>query len=373
MKPKCYAPYIGVFYRTNNNQAAPCCQYRTTVDPDNYDYTVPLNDIENSSNNANCITCWEREKYGKTTLRNSFEKYQKDYAQDWDGRSFMPIYADVRTSNYCNLQCNMCSPLDSSKIESFIKQNPQVETYFKDVSPGFQNTDVNLPIADLGKLRVLKVAGGEPTIDPKCIKFLDDFIQQHNTSNVELWLTTNATRMIPFLQKYKPYFKRMCVTLSLDATGNVLEFIRYPANWTAIEQNINAAIDQILYDDLNVNIVIQPYNLLAINSWIDWFSEFKRRVPRTKIVFLECANPKHFSLRALDDRAKDFIHQEINKARSMYNNLDDKFTELEKMVSKAKFDKNCQSKLIDYTNTISKIRNIDAWSINPAFELIKGI
>jgi len=368
---KCAAPYIGIFYRTNNNRISPCCQYRTTYDPSEYNYKEPVQDIEEHDQTTNCETCWERERYGKSTLRHSFEKYREAFAEDWDGKSFMPVYADIRTSNYCNLQCNMCSPLDSSKIESFIKTNPDMEEYFKDVSPGYQNSTVNVPVADLGKLRVLKVAGGEPTIDPKCIEFLDSFIAEHDSSNVELWVTTNATRMLPFLRKYKPLFKRLCVTLSLDAAGPMLEFIRYPANWDQIRKNIDTAIDENLCDDMNVNIVVQPYNLITFDSWAEWFSEFKNRVPRTKIVFLECSNPEHFSIRAMSPLARDKSRDAIDTVYKKYENLQDKCDELYKLLEGKKFDENAKNKLIKYTNAVSRIRGIDAWSINPSLLYLK--
>lgn len=83
---KCYAPYIGVFYRTNNNRISPCCQYRTTTDPDEYNYQTAVDDIEGQEQTPNCNTCWEREKYGKSTLRHSFDRYKEAFAPDHDGK-----------------------------------------------------------------------------------------------------------------------------------------------------------------------------------------------------------------------------------------------------------------------------------------------
>jgi molybdenum cofactor biosynthesis enzyme MoaA len=372
MKLKCYAPYIGIFYRTNNNKISPCCQYRETWDPKEYDYSVALEQINSEAEPPNCETCWERERYGKVSLRNSFEKYFKDWAEDsWDGSSFMPVYADVRTSNYCNLQCNMCSPLDSSKIEAFIKSNPEMETYFKDIAPGYQNNTVNVPVADISKLKVLKVAGGEPTIDPECTKFLDDFVASHDTSGVELWLTTNATRMLPFLRKYKPHFKRLCVTLSLDASGPVVEFIRYPCDWATIQKNIDIAIEEELCDDMNVNIVVQPYNIITFAEWAGWFSEFRERVPRTKIVFLECSNPEHFSVRAMSESARQRAAQNIETVRQQYPNLADKCDELDKIIVNKKYQELHHRTLVQYTDDISRVRGIDAWSISSEFEYLR--
>lgn len=368
---KCYAPYIGIFYRTNNNKISPCCQYRTTYNPAEYNYSIPAKDIESQEQTPNCETCWERERYGKSTLRKSFDRYKEAFASDWDGHSFAPVYADIRTSNYCNLQCNMCSPLDSSKIESFIKTNPEMETYFKDVSPGYQNNAVNVPVADLGKLRVLKVAGGEPTIDPECIKFLDEFVEQHDASAVELWITTNATRMLPFLRKYKPLFKRLCVTLSLDAAGPIVEFIRYPISWSAVQQNIDTAINEQLCDDMNINIVTQPYNLITVDSWVEWFSEFKTRVPNTKIVLLECSNPKHFSTRAMSERARLHAIKNIEHASSLYPNLQFLFEEMKLIVDGKTYDEKQHRILVEYTDTISRIRNINAWAIHPSLEYLR--
>lgn len=358
---KCSAPDIGIFYRTNQNRISPCCQYQQTWAPQDYDPGIPREQIASSNNYIpNCTICQEQSLH-KTTLREKFDQYRKNYGDEGI------VYADIRTSNYCNLQCNMCSPLDSSKIESFVRSNPEMEQYFKDAPRKFENTAVNVPV-DLSSLRVLKVAGGEPTIDPKCIEFLDGLV---NTQDTELWVTTNATRMLPFLRKYKPRFKRMCITLSLDATGDILEFIRYPADWNTIQLNIDTAIKEELCDDININIVIQPYNLISFSSWAPWFSYFRERVPRTKIVFNECTKPAHFSTRAMSEKARERSVEGIDYIRNNYSNLQDKCDELYKIVTGKSYDVEYHKKLIKYTEDIGRIRNIDVWSIDPSFEYLR--
>ena len=358
---KCSAPNIGIFYRTNQNRISPCCQYQQTWSPEDYDPSIPAEQISSSDDYIkNCVICQEQSLH-KTTLREKFDQYRENYGDTGI------VYADVRTSNYCNLQCNMCSPLDSSKIESYVRTNPEMEQYFKDVPREFENTTVNVPV-DLSNLRVLKVAGGEPTIDPKCIEFLDNLT---NTADTELWVTTNATRMLPFLRKYKSKFKRLCVTLSLDATGDILEFIRYPADWRIIEANIDAAIQEQLCDDMNVNIVVQPFNILTVRSWAEWFSEFKERVSRTKIVFNECSKPRHFSLHAMPPVAIDYTLHQLDACKSIWPNLTDRFQELENIASRSKYNIDYHNTLVDYINVVSRIRNINAWAIHPAFEYLK--
>jgi sulfatase maturation enzyme AslB (radical SAM superfamily) len=358
---KCSAPNIGIFYRTNQDRISPCCQYQQTWAPEDYDPSIPAEQIESSDDYIpNCAICQEQSLH-KTTLREKFDQYRENY-----GSSGI-VYADIRTSNYCNLQCNMCSPLDSSKIESYVRSNPEMEQYFKDVPREFENTAVRVPV-DLSNLRVLKVAGGEPTIDPKCIEFLDSLT---NTADTELWVTTNATRMLPFLRKYKPRFKRLCVTLSLDAAGKILEFIRYPADWHSIQANIDAAIEEQLCDDMNVNIVVQPFNILTVRSWAEWFSEFRERVPRTKIVFNECTKPKHFSLSAMPPIAVDYALHQLDACRSLWPNLSDRFQELESMLSRAQYREDYHSTLIDYMEAVSRSRNCNAWAIHPALEYLR--
>lgn len=358
---KCSAPDIGIFYRTNQNRISPCCQYQQTWAPEDYDPSIPAKQIAASDDYIpNCSICQEQSLH-KTTLREKFDQYRDNYGSNGI------VYADVRTSNYCNLQCNMCSPLDSSKIESYVRSNPEMEKFFKDAPREFENTTVNVPV-DLSNLRVLKVAGGEPTIDPKCIEFLDSLT---NTSETELWVTTNATRMLPFLRKYKPRFKRICVTLSLDATGPILEFIRYPADWHTIQDNIDTAIEEQLYDDMNVNIVVQPFNILTVRSWAEWFSEFRERIPRTKIVFNECTKPKHFSLRAMPPVAIDYALHQLDACKSLWPNLTDRFRELENMASRAVYNKDHHHTLIEYMESVSRSRNINAWAVHPSFEYLR--
>ena len=149
--------------------------------------------------------------------------------------------------------------------------------------------------------------------------------------------------------------QRLCVTLSLDAVGEILEFI-HPADWQVIQQNIDTAILEQLCDDMNVNIVIQPYNLITVEQWLPWFAQFQQRVPRSKIVFLECSNPRHFSTRAMNATARAYTQTQLEQTAILYPDIADRCEELLKLLVGKKYEPKYQQLLIEYTDDM-----FDTW------------
>jgi len=367
MTNKCAAPYIGLFYKTDKNTIAPCCNYDDDYNLDDYNYKKVANYV-NRKKQKECRVCWNKETYtSEMSLRNWFSQLDKEHQSSIDYKKHKPIWADIRTSNYCNLQCNMCSQADSSQIQSFVKKNTHMSKYFRQVAAG-NNLDINIDI-DFSNLKFLKLAGGEPTIDPYCIAFLDKFIKKYDASKVELIITTNATRIKNFFDKYKSKFKSLTVILSIDAVDEVYNLIRFPANWNTVKHNVDqlCTMKEI---NINLNFVIQPYNILVADQWLHFISKFVKDRPKTKIDFLNCINPKHFSIDAMPDSAKQFVTDMLKTSEKNFPNIRKKISELQTIVTNSSYKQDYHAVLVDHLHDISKIRNIDYIKTIPEFKYL---
>lgn len=352
---RCSAPYIGFFYRTGTNKVAPCCHYSQHFDPSLYDNKKIGKHVNKKMQNE-CQICWDKETFADKSLRQWFNKLENDNINEINKIKYQPLWADIRTSNYCNLQCNMCSTADSSKIQSFIQKNPHMSKYFKQSATG-SNQDIDLQ-TDFSKLKYLKLAGGEPTIDPYCNKFLDKFINDYNASQVELVITTNATKVIPFFKKYKDKFKKITTILSIDAIGETYNFIRYPAKWKNVKENISHLL-KIKDVDINMNIVLQPYNLVTVDEWLPFVSDFLNERVEGKVDFLNCTNPTHFSTSAMSPAAIETVLEKLVHVEKNFTNIQPKIKELHNLLSNAEYNHKDNKILKNHLKSISKIRKIN--------------
>ena len=113
------------------------------------------------------------------------------------------------------------------------------------------------------KLRYLILQGGEPLLIPETDEILDYLIARNCANHVTLEIVSNMTTLkLSTLEKLKK-FARVELGGSIDGIGDTLEYIRYPAKWADIEENIERAVTAPNIR-IQFNVAVQAYNLLDI-------------------------------------------------------------------------------------------------------------
>lgn len=237
-----------------------------------------------------CRKCIEEEKlyftsdrtrsyHDSPSLRSLIEEAKKN-----DGKiSAKPTILNLKMGNTCNLKCRMCQPLDSSSIDnefSLISKtyplfrnfdNASAFDYYYDKEPIETAANwVSYPQALENIKELLKttshlsLAGGETTFTPQAIELIKYCISTGISKNIELTLSTNLTRITDAFVDMLASFRLVVVTASIDGTGEVLEYIRYPSKWKIIEENLK----KILFAPANILTVVTPtvqiYNILYL-------------------------------------------------------------------------------------------------------------
>ena len=291
-----------------------------------------------------CKRCMYDEKVGKDSQRiNAFERWKNnetlkknvEHSMNHDGKvKYMPISYDLRLGNLCNLKCRMCFPNISSQVE---KENNILHennvTNDQEMFP-YGNHDTgydwycseefwNEFIMNSTHMERFKAAGGEPLINSSFYKFIDYFVYTGLSENMSLDINTNITTVPQKFLDTVQKFKDVKLLISIDGTGIVNEYIRYPSKWKKIHENF----DKLYNLSLNVNnlsitiiIVVQVYNIFNILDLLKWlYEEYINENPTYCHIHMSFVNGKSkrfLDINILPDNMKEKICADLQAAHS---------------------------------------------------------
>ncbi|MEM7646802.1 MAG: twitch domain-containing radical SAM protein, partial [Pseudomonadota bacterium] len=209
-----------------------------------------------------CRRCYEEEKNGyrshrvienKAWIEKLGSKAIDGILEDFEEKEIAGVIAiDLRLGNTCNLQCVMCQPRESSKwngaAKKFIgelrdqslvkewnyKRNIKVENFeWYRNSIFWENLKSFLPT-----LREIIIGGGEPMLIKEHLQFIKECTESGEAAHIHLRYHTNMTvfpeEMVPYWEK----FERVEFFSSIDGMEDVGHYVRYPAQWDKVENNV---------------------------------------------------------------------------------------------------------------------------------------
>ena len=207
-----------------------------------------------------CSECDRLERNGIVSSRQWENEQWKDIidevvasasVNDW--KVEQPLQFDFRLGNMCNLQCQMCnkeaSHLVSVERGKMVKSglganHPDWHGNIADkkeaiLQPGIDWTDFEEMI---GKVRKIKLIGGEPTVAPDMFKLLDKAVASGDASHIELSFYTNITNMQDRWLEQLGQFERVIVNCSLEGMGAMNDYLRPPSKWDSVWKNFDKLV-----------------------------------------------------------------------------------------------------------------------------------
>jgi len=254
-----------------------------------------------------CSYCWDQEKRGETSLRQSWNGSLADAVARVSERASrgvgpaepLPLeYLQVSMGSKCNLACRMCNASYSSRIAEdpvHAKWAPRTDRRASLLGSGgllprwsarsaepragwapgvpwFEQEEFfRAELLEGGSaLRFLYVTGGEPFLNESFERLVAEYARRGWARNISLTINTNLfhneARIRATMESLLP-FAKCTVGASVDGYGPVYEYIRYPARWDIVERNIRIVRSLA---EANANlvlmlaIVVQPYNCLGL-------------------------------------------------------------------------------------------------------------
>jgi MoaA/NifB/PqqE/SkfB family radical SAM enzyme len=239
--------------------------------------------------NSACTRCYEQEKSGFFSMRNSANKHLGHHIAKVDKTNangsvddFEMVYWDIRFSNLCNLKCRSCGYIFSSQWHS-----DQVKL-LKDFGPDFakktkvlnyagrNQTDIwEQLIPHLDYVEQIYFAGGEPLMMEEHYNILDE-LERRGRFDVRLIYNTNFTQTRLKDREVFDYwkkFKSVAIGASLDDMGPRAEYIRKGTNWDIVERNRRAMIEVCPEVDFYISPTLSIMNAWSLpdfhRSWVE--------------------------------------------------------------------------------------------------------
>ena len=152
------------------------------------------------------------------------------------GPSFINLMFDIS----CNLACRTCGPQLSTYWQHHLRENKEWQGPIS--SPKRANDVIAaLDQLDLTELKQVVLTGGETLLGNsywEVVQWLVDHVPNAK-DQLTICFQTNGTQSIP--QKYFETIARTKLVklhISIDAVDERFEYLRWPARWQALEQNI---------------------------------------------------------------------------------------------------------------------------------------
>lgn len=278
----CLYPFV--HYHTNTQKERQlCCQSPFKMSDNRLKEVRDL--VLNGERVPECEVCYLQEDKKLISRR---QRLLKDFSTKKDkvdqaiedhkaGKEPTPIYYDLRYSNLCNLECQMCDPLLSSAIAE--RQNKEVI---------FLKSEVDIEINQQAER--IYLAGGEPFL----IKSFSKLLSNIHNKNCEVVVNTNATILTKHLLDELEKFNNVSFFVSIDGYNKINEQIRKNSIWEDIVANVKTLST---YGGVYIHTVVQKDNvneLLELGQWVETVDvqEWKLSICETPIEF-------HFSHRGI--------------------------------------------------------------------------
>lgn len=257
----CTLPWTG-FSNDPDGRVRPCCLYKGHITNEAgaayYMQKHSMSEIFNSpymkrlrqkflkgEKPAECSTCWIDESNNYRSKRLIYFRSEADLKANYNIRysddTGMPQEFQLIISNKCNLKCRSCTPSHSTEHQIEQKQLHGETGY---PMPHKQVADVQSVFWENRKewyktLKKLEIVGGEPFLIDRWKIIWDELIDLKLSRQITLSFSTNATVFDEvYLRKIIENFPVVNFSLSIDGLGETFEYLRYPAKWNVVSENI---------------------------------------------------------------------------------------------------------------------------------------
>lgn len=163
--------------------------------------------------------------------------------------------------NVCNSACQSCNANLSTKIGSLSGRDyPRINN---------QRLFDQVP---MHRVVEIDVNGGEPTASPNYQHLLENLPESVRI----LRINTNGSRVMPNLQKILQRGVHVIITLSLDGTGKLHDYVRWPISWSTYQHTVEV-MKAIKSQHNNLTLqawtTVHALNLSGFDSIKTWASE----------------------------------------------------------------------------------------------------
>lgn len=381
----------------NDGTTKICCMHRH---PENYslskysidecfnqpDFTTVRKELDNGIQSSQCGLCWEEERAGRKSKRLRDNDRYLDHLRK-GGSEFNKIaILELNLGNTCNLRCRTCAPYSSSQWlkEDYEVNNQQkhyktFKLYSDDMKKYHQTYDEESDFwpdleNNLDDIHQMDFYGGEPFMSKKMWRILETLIERGTASRVELHYATNGTHWPEEKIKLFQHFKKVHLTFSIDGIGKQFEYMRHPANWEEVKENMERARN-LGYESLKGTMSWGiTSSILNIHSLPDIVQEYKTNYQQDFGHFLNLVHgPIYFNISKLPDNVKSVLIERLENIPKEYSDTWVHLPGIVNFIKNGIYDSKVWNKFLDTVRKHDVYRNESFSEVFPEWAKILGV
>ena len=254
-----------------------------------------------------CVTCYTEEASGAKSLRLLREETDSLAVNGIPkNNKAKPLkFLEMSYSNLCNLACVGCSKMCSSTwaTEDFKHGRSKGSSFIEHGHPIEE-------LEDLSQVTELKIIGGEPFMEQK--RFIS-LMKKLNFDNIKsMYIATNGTYLPnPELQGLIERCQFVRLKVSLDGTGSVNDWYRWPSKFNEVEAVMQKYEDMwghLPNISLETHSVMNIYNIHYLKDMVDFMAT---RFPKWTMSFTWITWPAWQSITLLPAEEKQQLAEKF--------------------------------------------------------------
>jgi MoaA/NifB/PqqE/SkfB family radical SAM enzyme len=277
-----------------------------------------------------CARCWEEEAIGLPSQRTRLWDMNLDpngttthlletefTPQDVLKPNYYlkgPMQLAVKVSNVCNLRCRSCNSADSITLsvegqyyaEKFNLPNNfyLLETETKTLS----DQHIDEIVSMCHNVHRLEFYGGEPLLDKQLPHLLNKLIAVGLHQQITINISTNVTQALSDdLFDTLIQFKAVNINLSIDGWGEKFTYLRHPAQWSLVYNNIKKFIKCAVRSRGRIKLLpVTTVTIMNVHDLPELVENLKQNF-RMEPFFIIARNPSYFSIKHIPTAVAESI------------------------------------------------------------------
>jgi MoaA/NifB/PqqE/SkfB family radical SAM enzyme len=119
--------------------------------------------------------------------------------------------------------------------------------------------------------RRISLLGGEPLFDRKTFEILEKLVAHNNTDCYISIVTNGSIKLSQSKLDLLSKFTDLNICVSVDGIGPVFEYMRWPAKWLTLLENLDQF--QKITKNISISYTISSLNVYYYQQTVDWFNQ----------------------------------------------------------------------------------------------------
>jgi sulfatase maturation enzyme AslB (radical SAM superfamily) len=335
--------------------------------------------LANNVQHPNCQVCWDEESAGRKSKRlQDNERFAGISALPDRPRAFM-----FKPGNVCNLGCRHCNPFVSSKwyrdhYQVEVKPNSNISFVdyahrYDSIRDSYNPDNTNLwPVLNEWNRDIVfyDLYGAEPLLIEPLLETLRTSVKTGAAANQSIHINTNGTIWHNDFAELFSSFKCVELGVSIDAIGEQFEYMRYPAKWDLVLDNLMKYKQlELAYPDrifISVCITISLLNVYYVKEYVQFF-EKDNIMCGINVVH----RPDYLNMRIASPAIKEKIIEHLTAVPVEFSGWNDRINPI---INLLKLDYNNNNNLMEefwkFTNKYDEVRNQSYANTFPEFHKV---